>query len=539
MITYQEFLKAFEADAESAVLQVVDDHRNSDAYSIALDADDYDHQRNVTIIEYKKTIKTLTGAEVIDPFAANYKLPCNLFRRLNTQRTQYSLGSGVTFEDEAIKDKLGFRFDSTLQKLGYAANIHGVAFGFWNFNKMQIFKLTEFAPLYDETNGVLMAGVRFWQLTDDYPLNMWLYTVSGTMRFTKASTEQEAKRLDEKFVPYVGIKIKSIADGENIVDGENYPSFPIVPLYGSELKQSSLVGMREGIDSYDLIRSGLANDLADTAYIYWLVTNAEGMDDIDKAKLLQELRQHHMGVVSGGSQTEGGESNKPTLAPYTQDVPHAARTAYLDRIKAGIYEDFGGLDVHVIAAGATNDHIDAAYQPLDENADDFEYQVIDFIQNLCALQGIAPEQCVPTFKRNRISNQLEQTQMVLAAASYLDEETVLKKLPFITVDEVEEIIKRKDDENVSRYQGDGQPTTDATGADQTQATDPTVTASDVQGAAEQAAGKTLNGAQTQSLITVVTQYAAGTLTIGQAVNIIAVAIGVSKEEAQALIEGAI
>ena len=57
--------------------------------------------------------------------------------------------------------------------------------------------------------------------------------------------------------------------------------------------------------------------------------------------------------------------------------------------------------------------------------------------------------------------------------------------------------------------------------------------------AEQTAGKQLNGAQTQSLITVVTQYAAGSLTLGQATNIIAAAIGVSKDEALKLLEGSI
>lgn len=50
-------------------------------------------------------------------------------------------------------------------------------------------------------------------------------------------------------------------------------------------------------------------------------------------------------------------------------------------------------------------------------------------------------------------------------------------------------------------------------------------------------GKALNGAQTQSLITVLTQYQAGTITLGQAINVIAVAIGVSKEEAKRILEG--
>lgn len=61
---------------------------------------------------------------------------------------------------------------------------------------------------------------------------------------------------------------------------------------------------------------------------------------------------------------------------------------------------------------------------------------------------------------------------------------------------------------------------------------------DVVDSAEEVAGKSLNGAQTQSLISIITQYQAGSLTIGQAVNVISVAIGVSKEEAKKIIEGA-
>ena len=54
---------------------------------------------------------------------------------------------------------------------------------------------------------------------------------------------------------------------------------------------------------------------------------------------------------------------------------------------------------------------------------------------------------------------------------------------------------------------------------------------------EEIAGKALNGAQTQSLIAIIQQFAAGTLTIGQAVNVLSTAIGVSKEKAKAILEG--
>lgn len=40
--------------------------------------------------------------------------------------------------------------------------------------------------------------------------------------------------------------------------------------------------------------------------------------------------------------------------------------------------------------------------------------------------------------------------MVLQAAQYLDEETVISKLPFITPDEIKIILRKKDAEDVDR-----------------------------------------------------------------------------------------
>ena len=126
-----------------------------------------------------------------------------------------------------------------------------------------------------------------------------------------------------------------------------------------------------------------------------------------------------------------------------QEVPYQARQQYLDGIRAGIYEDFGGLDVHAVAAGATNDHIDAAYQPLDENASDFEWQVSEFIQRVLSLIGIED---TPVFNRTRISNQAEQAQIVAQEAQWLDTETILKKLPNIQPSEVQGILARLSEE---------------------------------------------------------------------------------------------
>ncbi|MBQ3973041.1 MAG: phage portal protein, partial [Lachnospiraceae bacterium] len=145
-----------------------------------------------------------------------------------------------------------------------------------------------------------------------------------------------------------------------------------------------------------------------------------------------------------------GDGAKAT--PYTQEIPHAARMEYLDSIRTGIYEDFGGLDVHQVSANSTNDHLQAAYQPLDENADDFERHCIEFIQQILVVAGFEPD--MPIFKRNRISNQREQVDMVIAEADYLDTETILGKLPNITPDEVKEILRRRDQEDIERFRSD-------------------------------------------------------------------------------------
>ena len=193
--------------------------------------------------------------------------------------------------------------------------------------------------------------------------------------------------------------------------------------------------MRGHIDAYDLIKAGFANDTNDCAQIYWIVKNAGGMQTEDLLKMRDQLKLLH--IFNANTDDEGD------VRPYTQEVPHAAREALLTRLRQDLYDDFGALDVHTLQAGNTNDHIDAAYQPLDEEADAFEAQVSTALRALLAVAGIDDK---PKFTRNRVSNVKEQVEIVLSEAEYLDDETVLEKLPNVTADEVKEILRRKDAE---------------------------------------------------------------------------------------------
>ena len=447
MKTYQDFLKksGSEQEKQEFILEAISEHKQSGMYNLAADAEEYAHQRNSTIMNYQKLLYTVSGKAVPDNYSANYKLCSNFFDRFITQENQYLLGNGVTLENDKNKKKLGKKFDQQLQKAGRDALVEGVSFGFWNYDHLESYKLTEFVPLYDEETGALMGGIRFWQLEYNKPLRATLFELDGYTDYIKKKNEQ-IKVLNEKR-NYKQIVTEGGVDGTIIRDGGNYPSFPIIPLWASPQKQSCFVGMKQNIDAYDLIKSGFANDLDDASMIYWTIQNAGGMDDIDLARFVERMKTVRAAVVDGDA---GAKAEAHTL-----DVPYQSRVSYLERLENDLYNDFQALNVKSLQGGQkTATEIAAAYQPFDNKVDQYEYCVLDFLEELFKLVGIEDN---PTFKRSRIVNQLEKTQMILTAAQYLDDETILKHLPFLTPDEVDEIQKRKAEEDLDRMGGNEPP----------------------------------------------------------------------------------
>lgn len=445
--TFQDFENIAEEDRPKFIWDAISDHQNSDIYKTAELADLYDAQMNYTINAFVKKLFTLSGGEVDDFTSSNNKIASNFFNRLNTQRVMYSLGNGVSFiqpgedaEDET-KKALGSHFDHDVKEAAYYACIHGESYCFWNYDRMHVFKVTEFVPLWDEHNGTLRAGIRFWRLDRNRPLTAVLYEEDGFTTYRQLDStsmlepDEQGKRSYKVTYAYT-----PATDTVEVVGEENYGSLPIIPMWANRLKQSTLVGMQASIDSYDLIRSGFANDLTDCSEIYWIVRNSGGMTDKEMNRFRDRIKLAHIASIDT-SDGAGAE-------PYTQEIPYQARKAYLEMIRDGIYEDFGALDVHTVSAGSTNDHIDAAYQPMDENADDFEYWVGEAIKQILAVQGIED---YPEFKRNRISNQREQVEMLVMEGPWLDTQTILRKLPNVSAEEVASIMQAMDNEDAGRF----------------------------------------------------------------------------------------
>ncbi len=446
MKTYQDLTALGDNERERMefVRSVVRDHLGSADYRIAAAAEEYYAKRNTTIERFQKMLYTATGQAYPDLYSSNFRLKTLFFRRFVIQQAQYVLSNGVTFENQETKKKLGGTFDSQLQKLAKKAMVDGVAYGFWNRDHLEVFGFADtcneagFAPLYDGDNGALAAGVRYWGTAEGQTKRYTLYEPDGATEYIQRKGE-DLQVIQEKR-PYLRDVRRDGLGTETIEGGGNYASLPIIPMYANDLHQSEFVGIRESIDCYDFIKSGLANVIEDNSSVYWTLKNAGGMDDTEIAQFMDRLRTLRASAVDSD---DGGGAEAHTL-----DIPYEAREAMLARLRSDLYEDFQLVDLEKMLSGnLTATAIRIGYQSQDDKCGDFEYHIRDFIGNLLNLVGIEDE---PSFQWNRIANQLEETQMVLAAANYLDDEAVIKHLPWMTPEEAEELLKRRAAEEIDR-----------------------------------------------------------------------------------------
>ena len=449
MRTYQDLLAVGQDEKERMqfVTKCIAEHKGSNAYRIAMDADLYYRHLNPTIMRAQKVVYDLMGKAVPDMWSANHKIPCRYYFYFITQAVQFLLGNGISFSEQSTTDRVGKKFDKAVQQAATMALNAGAAFGFWNNDHLEVFGIASstgepiFCPLYDEENGALRAGVRFWQIDDSKPLRATLYEEDGFTEYIKRKNE-EMTVLEEKR-DYIQIVERSEAGGTTIYNGGNYPGFPIVPLFNTN-KQSELVGGKETLDAYDLMASALVNNVDEGNLIYWVIKNAGGMDDIDDVKFVERLKTIRVAHVDGDAGSE--------VSSHSIEAPFQANEAALERLRNQLFDDFMALDVKQISGGAiTATQIEASYEPLNEKTDLFETQVTDFIENILALLGIDD---TPSYTRSTIVNQSEMITNLLAAAPYLSEEYVTKKVMEILgdIDKYEDVMMQKLEAEASRVE---------------------------------------------------------------------------------------
>ena len=139
ILTYNDLLEIGEneRDRMEFVLDAIREHKGSDLYKTAYDAELYYKHQNPTIMRFQKWIYNQFGQKVPDIWSPNNKIASNWYNYFTTQAVSYLLGNGVTFKKESNKDKLGKDFDKRVQDIATHAKNGGVAFGFWNLDHLE------------------------------------------------------------------------------------------------------------------------------------------------------------------------------------------------------------------------------------------------------------------------------------------------------------------------------------------------------------------------------------------------------------------
>lgn len=457
MKTFQDFLAVGENDRDRAgfLLDAVQQFQIEPLYRTARDADMYYRHQNPTIMRAQRVVFNLLGQATEDLYRPNHKIPSRFFYYFVTQQVQFLLGNGVIFSDIDDKDAaLGRDFDSAVQRAATYALCAGVSFGYWNNDHLEVFPIYDadlpcFVPLWDEETAELRAGIRWWQMDASKPLRLTLYEEDGVTEYIRRPRgKDQAKDNDLEILapkrPYKVRVERSEATGEMVYGDGNYSTLPIIPFFNVN-RQSELVGGRETLDAYDLMVSGLVNNTDEGNLIYWVLKNANAMDEEDDAKFLAQLHRTHVAHANG--------DNGVGIEHQVVEVPVDASEAAIDKLRRQLFDDFMALDIKEISGGAaTATQIRAAYEPLNQKTSRFEYQVTDFLRGVLALAGVDEE---PTYRRDTIVNASEEIANILQAAEYLDPDTITRQLCGVLglIDDADEIIAKRKEDEIERFTG--------------------------------------------------------------------------------------
>jgi hypothetical protein len=115
----------------------------------------------------------------------------------------------------------------------------------------------------------------------------------------------------------------------------------------------------------------------------------------------------------------------------------------LDRLRAQLYEDMGGVDVSKNSANMTATEIKSAYAALNRKCDKIESYVDEFIAEMLEILGYEGE--VWHYQRDVTINQSDAVQNIIASAPWLGEEMTTRALLEVQgkIDEFEKLQAQK------------------------------------------------------------------------------------------------
>lgn len=79
----------------------------------------------------------------------------------------------------------------------------------------------------------------------------------------------------------------------------------------------------------------MVNNVDEGNLIYWVLSNCNGMDDLDDAKFVERLKTTHVAHANGD---DGAKVESKTI-----EAPYEGTSSTIDMLKKKLYEDFSAL----------------------------------------------------------------------------------------------------------------------------------------------------------------------------------------------------
>jgi len=450
MVTYQEYEAAL--DKEKFIIETMDDHLAS--ISEMLENEQYYYGENPFLNSFKNnlTLRGEDGSTTNIDLSPTIKIPSGFFGiivghivgRLWDNPVQ--IGRAEEDGEIAVDEVLGDNFTSDVHQMAINAAIHGVCYAFYNHERVEMFKATEYKPFCDERNGAHRAGLRFWRVADKKPWVVQLYGMTGYTEWLRQDDETKLVHVgDFPYTRQIPVGGEGYVATTPITAGEPYPEYPIVPLYTNPARMSEMTApIRAKINAYDAKETGYMDEALKMKFVMWIFKGFGG--DPDKLKgtlrMLQEL-----GIIAGGDVEDTSIDMKPT------DIPFQSHESTQARLEADIYRDARIMNPKVLTSGGvTTVAIRAAMQREDKKMVGVESEARKFIARLLDIAGVEYEHI--TFTHRTLVNELEIVQMLVQGLPDLPFEWRAKLSPAIPQEVTDEIIASYEAEQIGMSEAD-------------------------------------------------------------------------------------
>ena len=441
MLTYEDLEKCGDDETKTRdfIYTMIAQQNDNPRFQEGLVAGEFYRGGDPEIRRFEHIIYDTMGFPRKDEFRANHKLTTNLYNLFITQEISYLLGNGISFENEKIKEQFGTEFDYNLQDLATWAANDSEAYAYLTKDGIEIFNVAcddeepHFIPIFSLTDRKQpKAGIRHWRAGEFQPLNVILYRASGYSVWQEKDGKLQITQPEKPYdITYTENEMGERWD----IETNRKSELPIIPLFYINHK-SAIHNQREKLNAYNLVLSGLVNNTTEVNLLYWVIKNADGMDDTNYENFITNLYKSHVLSLPDGVEAD----------------PHEIKTDFdgyqstLSRLRAELFQDFKAVDTMNIAGGnKTTVEIKAAYENLNLKCDDLEKQIGKFIRKVLKFYGF-DENSKFHFTRPMNVNMTEFITMLNSSVNNTVNEEDAMKLAYSVlgmIDEYDEAVKKR------------------------------------------------------------------------------------------------